>query len=89
MPNLTIVDKNINQIKPYKNNPKLHSKHQIKQIVDSIKEFGFVNPVLLDENGEIIAGHGRYLAYEFIARSKLFTKPSGVSLSNNCALVNT
>ena len=62
MPNLTIVDKNINQIKPYKNNPKLHSKHQIKQIADSIKEFGFVNPVLLDENGEIIAGHGRYLA---------------------------
>ncbi|MBQ2844794.1 MAG: ParB N-terminal domain-containing protein [Alphaproteobacteria bacterium] len=59
---LTIVDKNINQIKPYKNNPKLHSKHQIKQIADSIKEFGFVNPVLLDENGEIIAGHGRYLA---------------------------
>ena len=62
MPKLTIVDKNINQIKPYKNNPKLHSKHQIKQIADSIKEFGFVNPVLLDENGEIIAGHGRYLA---------------------------
>ena len=62
MSNLIIVDKNINQIKPYKNNPKLHSKHQIKQIADSIKEFGFVNPVLLDENGEIIAGHGRYLA---------------------------
>lgn len=32
---LTIVDKNINQIKPYQNNQKLHSKHQIKQIVDS------------------------------------------------------
>lgn len=38
MPNLIIVDKNINQIKPYKNNQKLHSKHQIKQIVDSIKK---------------------------------------------------
>lgn len=63
---LTIVDKNINQIKPYKNNPKLHSKHQIKQIADSIKEFGFVNPVLLDENGEIIAGHGRFMAAQLL-----------------------
>lgn len=66
MSNLTIVDKNINQIKPYKNNPKLHSKHQIKQIADSIKEFGFVNPVLLDENGEIIAGHGRFMAAQLL-----------------------
>lgn len=62
MPELTIVDKRINQIKPYQNNPKLHNKRQVSQIADSIKEFGFVNPVLLDESGEIIAGHGRYLA---------------------------
>lgn len=66
MPNLTIIDKNIEQIKQYKNNPKLHSKHQIKQIADSIKEFGFVNPVLLDENGEIIAGHGRFMAAQLL-----------------------
>lgn len=66
MPKLTIIDKNIEQIKQYKNNPKLHSKHQIKQIADSIKEFGFVNPVLLDENGEIIAGHGRFMAAQLL-----------------------
>lgn len=66
MPKLTISDKNIEQIKQYKNNPKLHSKHQIKQIADSIKEFGFVNPVLLDENGEIIAGHGRFMAAQLL-----------------------
>lgn len=66
MPKLTIIDKNIEQIKQYKNNPKLHSKHQIKQIADSIKEFGFVNPVLLDENEEIIAGHGRFMAAQLL-----------------------
>ncbi len=66
MPKLTIIDKNIEQIKQYKNNPKLHSTHQIKQIADSIKEFGFVNPVLLDENGEIIAGHGRFMAAQLL-----------------------
>lgn len=66
MPKLTIIDKNIEQIKQYKNNPKLHSKHQIKQIADSVKEFGFVNPVLLDENGEIIAGHGRFMAAQLL-----------------------
>lgn len=66
MPKLTIIDKNIEQIKQYKNNPKLHNKHQIKQIADSIKEFGFVNPVLLDENGEIIAGHGRFMAAQLL-----------------------
>lgn len=62
MKTLQISTININQIKPYKNNPKLHNKKQIAQIVSSIKEFGFVNPILIDENGEIIAGHGRYMA---------------------------
>jgi len=46
----------------YKNNSRTHSKEQINQIENSIKEFGFTNPVLLDKNNEIIAGHGRVLA---------------------------
>jgi DNA modification methylase len=46
----------------YKNNSRTHSGGQIKQIEESIKEFGFTNPVLLDKNNEIIAGHGRVLA---------------------------
>ncbi len=62
MNTLQITDININQIKPYEHNPKLHNKKQVAKICNSIKEFGFVNPVLLDEKGEIIAGHGRYLA---------------------------
>ena len=46
----------------YKNNSRTHSKEQINQIENSIKEFGFTNPGLLDKNNEIIAGHGRVLA---------------------------
>jgi len=46
----------------YRNNSRTHSKEQIDQIEESIKEFGFTNPVLLDKNNEIIAGHGRVLA---------------------------
>src|ERR1700677_4486551 len=40
-------------------NARVHSKHQIRQIADSIEAFGFTNPVLLDKNGVVIAGHGR------------------------------
>ncbi|MAG34359.1 MAG: DNA methylase N-4 [Deltaproteobacteria bacterium] len=40
-------------------NPRTHSKQQIRQIADSIEEFGFTNPVLIDASGTVIAGHGR------------------------------
>ena len=44
---------------PYKNNARLHSDKQIGQIAESIKSFGFNNPVLIDSKNNIIAGHGR------------------------------
>jgi len=47
------------KLKPYERNARTHSKKQIKQIAASIKEFGFTNPVLVDRDGGIIAGHGR------------------------------
>ena len=50
------------EVKPYRNNPKKHSEKQVQQIVNSIKEFRFNNPILIDENNELIAGHGRLLA---------------------------
>lgn len=62
MKNLTIQNIKLTDIRTYKNNPKLHNKAQVIKIKDSIKEFGFINPVLLDENLEIIAGHGRVAA---------------------------
>ena len=49
-------------IKPYENNAKLHPKEQIEQIKRSIDEFGFNDPIAIDENDTIIEGHGRYIA---------------------------
>lgn len=56
-----IIYKRIKDLHPYKNNAKKHSKEQIEQIANSIKEFGFTQPVLIDENNNVIAGHGRIL----------------------------
>ena len=49
----------VEKLMPYINNTKKHSKEQIKKIQSSIREFGFVNPILIDSNYNIIAGHGR------------------------------
>jgi ParB-like chromosome segregation protein Spo0J len=47
---------------PYARNARTHSDQQVAQIAASIREFGFTNPVLIDEEDGIIAGHGRVLA---------------------------
>lgn len=52
----------IDALIPYARNSRTHSDAQIAQIAASIKEFGFTNPVLIDETGGIIAGHGRTMA---------------------------
>jgi len=49
---------------PYAENPNTHSDQQIAQLVGSIQEFGFTNPILIDEDGGVIAGHGRLEAAE-------------------------
>jgi ParB-like chromosome segregation protein Spo0J len=51
----------IDALVPYARNSRTHSAEQIAQIAASIREFGFTNPVLIDEAGGIIAGHGRVL----------------------------
>ncbi len=53
---------NIDKIKPYENNAKLHPPEQIEQIKKSIKNFGNNDPIAIDENNVIIEGHGRYEA---------------------------
>ncbi len=58
----TIEQVTINKLIPYAKNSRIHSDAQVAQIAASIKEFGFVNPVLIDEAGGIIAGHGRVMA---------------------------
>lgn len=54
-----IIERTLTSLKPYSRNARTHSKKQIKQIASSIERFGFVNPVLIGDDGEIIAGHGR------------------------------
>lgn len=55
-------DFELSSLIPYARNSRTHSDSQVAQIAASIKEFGFTNPVLIDEQGGIIAGHGRVLA---------------------------
>jgi DNA modification methylase len=62
MSNLKIVYKPTTDLIPYANNSRTHSDDQVLQIASSIKEFGFTNPVLVDDEGGIVAGHGRVMA---------------------------
>ena len=59
---LNIVYRNIKELKPYKKNAKKHPKEQVERIANSIKEFGFTQPVIIDKNNCVVAGHGRILA---------------------------
>src|SRR5262249_33069030 len=56
----------IDQIKPHPRNTRTHSKKQIRQIADSIQAIGFASPVLLDERGVLLAGHGRLEAAKLL-----------------------
>ena len=56
------VYRSINDLIPYVSNSRTHDERQIDQVAESIKEFGFTNPILIDEDNGVIAGHGRLLA---------------------------
>ena len=62
MADLRIVHQKPAALQPRATNPRTHSTAQIRQIADSIRQFGFTNPVLVDRNNGIIAGHGRVVA---------------------------
>ena len=75
MNNLEIKNVNIGQIHGYERNARNHPESQIKQIRKSITEFGFNNTILIDEHGEIIAGHGRYIAAKQMGLSTVPSDP--------------
>ena len=52
----------VDSLIPYANNARTHSPEQVSQVAASIREFGFTNPLLIDEENTVIAGHGRLLA---------------------------
>lgn len=59
---MIINNKKVTELIPYVNNARTHNEEQVLQIAASIKEFGFTNPVLIDGDNGIIAGHGRLMA---------------------------
>ena len=59
---MEITYRKVGELVPYVNNARTHSDEQVAQICASIREYGWTNPVLIDENGMIIAGHGRVMA---------------------------
>ena len=69
----SIVQRDRTSLKPYENNPRTHSESQIDRLVRSLKEFGFTNPVLIDKNLNVVAGHGRLLAAEILNLEKIPT----------------
>ena len=56
---------------PYINNSRTHSDEQVMQVASSMKEFGFTNPILIDGDGGIIAGHGRLMAAKKIGLNEV------------------
>jgi hypothetical protein len=63
--------RNVEELIPYANNARTHSAEQLKQIENSIKEFGFTNPILIDDAGMIVAGHGRVIAAKTLGIKEL------------------
>ena len=72
-----VVERPIHELKPHHQNARTHSKRQIEQIAKSIKRFGFVNPVLLDKDNNILAGHGRIEAAKSLGLSTVPTLDVG------------
>jgi ParB-like nuclease domain len=61
-PSLAVTYCPVGTLRPDPRNARTHPKQQVDQIIASIRQFGFVNPILADSDGRIIAGHGRLMA---------------------------
>lgn len=71
---IEIAYKNTADLIPYINNSRTHSESQIKQVAASINEFGFTNPIIIDEGNTILAGHGRLQAAQLLGMDKVPTQ---------------
>jgi DNA modification methylase len=75
-------------VREYENNARTHSSDQIEQIAASIKEYGFTNPILIDEDDRLIAGHGRLVAAKSLGLAELpAVRLSGLSEAQRRALI--
>ena len=76
----------ISKLKPAARNARTHSKHQIKQIANSIHRFGFNNPVLIDDEKRILAGHGRVAAAKSLEMREVpYLRFSDMTDADKCA----
>ena len=66
-----IIQRSPDSLRPWARNARTHSKKQIRQIADSIKKFGFTNPVLIDDALTILAGHGRVEAAKLLGMTEV------------------
>lgn len=67
---MQIIYKNIDELNPYENNPR-QNDDAVKYVANSIKEFGFKVPIIIDKNNKIVAGHTRYKACEQLGIDKV------------------
>ena len=70
-PDIAVASVPTASLVPYAANARTHSEAQVGQIAASIAEFGFVNPVLVDATGVLVAGHGRVLAAKRLGLASL------------------
>ena len=63
----------LHELKPAARNARTHSRKQVRQIADSIRAFGFTNPVLVDQDDQVIAGHGRLAAAQLLGLERVPT----------------
>ena len=74
---LTLEYRSVDELIPYANNSRTHSEKQVTQIASSIKEFGFLQPVVIDADNGIITGHGRIMALNKLGVDKVPTIQAG------------
>lgn len=67
---MKIIDIAIEELKPYENNPRINDE-SVEYVANSIKEFGFKVPIVIDSNNVIVAGHTRYKAAEELGMEKV------------------
>jgi hypothetical protein len=70
-PATTVALRPIGTVREYERNPRLHSERQVGLIARSLQEFGWTNPLLVSEDGVLIAGHARYLAAKELGLSEV------------------
>jgi len=62
----------VGSLRPFGRNARTHSKKQLRQIANSIERFGFTNPILVDRDNTILAGHGRVAAAKLLGVSRAY-----------------